>query len=181
MKASFIFIFELWSNRLPVLAPCGPHERPAPPLPRPVPSHGSRQPWVSFRTRPPGVSQCRLGGGLRLPTMHRALGSGGDRAAAAAAEPRGFAGGLGAWRPGGGVLWGRGQSRSSVLGRPPLLFCGQCPGSSRVVLGLRDLSTWRCSKVVGGSSGPSCIFLGGGVGCEILAVTNRRRPNLDKI
>ncbi|KAI4565022.1 hypothetical protein MJG53_016034 [Ovis ammon polii x Ovis aries] len=78
--------------------------------------------------------------------MHRALGSGGDRAAAAAAEPRGFAGGLGAWRPGGGVLWGRGQSRSSVLGRPPLLFCGQCPGSSRVVLGLRDLSTWRCSK-----------------------------------
>ncbi|XDA72428.1 hypothetical protein R6Z07F_002708 [Ovis aries] len=35
--------------------------------------------------------------------MHRALGSRGDRAAAAADEPRGFAGGQGAWHPGCGA------------------------------------------------------------------------------
>ena len=136
MKASFIFIFEMWSNRPPVLAPWGPPERPALPLPRPVPPHGPRQPWVSCRPRPPG-GQCGLGGGLRLPTIHRALGSGGDRATAAAAE-------------------GRGQTRSSGLGRPPLHFsCGHCQGSCRVLPGLGDLSTWCCSKVVGGYFGPS--------------------------
>lgn len=114
--------------------------------------------------------------------MHRALGSGGDRAAAAAAEPRGFAGGRGRGVRGeAGRYWAGPEPQlwSRSLAAAP--FLRAAPGSGRVLPGLGDLSTWRCSKVVGGSSGPSYFFLGGGVGCEILAVANLRSPNVAKI
>ena len=126
----------------------------------PVSGHVPRQPWVSSRTRLPGVRassgfpQCIGRWGPEVTELRlRPPSPEGLREA----EGRGV---QGAGRYRGGALWGRGQSRSSGLGYPPLRFsCRQCLASGRVLFGLGDLSTWRCSKVVGGSSGPSYFFL----------------------
>lgn len=126
----------------------------------------SAQPWALASHNAPGSV-------VRAP--------GGDRAAAAAAEPGGgFAGrgpgGRGAGRPGGGAGAGPEAAASTVGGScaPP---AGSRRGLGRTLLSLGDLSTWRCSKV--GGLLRTILFWGVG-GCRVFSCSNWRRLQLPK-